>query len=77
MEEAEVLELQGGCARGRGGEMGGAVAAGPGQQSRALLGEGSLMLPPHLCSISNSLLVPVSAAVCFAVDSLRSSLLAA
>lgn len=31
MEEEEVLELQGGCAHGRGGEMGGAVAAGPGQ----------------------------------------------
>lgn len=68
MEEEEVLELQGGCAHGRGGETGGAVAAGPGQQ-----GEGSLTLPPHLFSISNSLFVPVSATVSSAVDSLPSS----
>lgn len=73
MEEEEVLELQGGCAHGRGGETGGAVAAGPGQQRTALLGEGSLTLPPHLFSIPNSLLVPVSATGSSAVDSLPSS----
>lgn len=31
VEEEKVFELQGGCASGRGAEMGGAVAAGPGR----------------------------------------------
>lgn len=66
----EEEKLQGGCARGRSGKTRAAVAAGAGQWRKALLGEGSLMLPPHLLSISNSLLVPFSATVSFAADSL-------
>lgn len=45
-----------------------------GQQWKAVLGEGSLMLPPLVFRILNSLFVPLSATVSFPVDSVPSCL---